>query len=473
MPYIWGKLKAKDMSSILQAINAEKAKGVTIRFELRTTKKDKDGKIPIRLIFQVRSERKVYNTGQSILLQCWDKKNQQAFYIEKKTAKAEYPQIKYELFLTQGEAKEFNDRLIEIINQTKAVTDRYKIDSIVFNANMVIEQLKKDKSPTTKKSEPTNQLFDFIDQYIEENTASRVPGSLTVYKSMKNHLLAYQLQTKKKVTFDKVDYSFFQSFQNFLIGRTKIVAGNSVPMLNNITIAKQLFTVKTFLNYAKMKGIAVPDQYKNFKIKKEETEVIALSIEEFESLYYLDLSNNKKLNQVRDVFCIACSTGLRYSDMKQLKREHIGNDEIKLKVIKTGIDLTIPLTVYSSSILGKYEAQLKPLPVISNQKMNDYVKDLCKLAGINSPIEIVRFHGAKREAITYPKYELIGCHTGRKTFVCLSLEKGMSAEQVMSITGHKTYQSFKKYLHVTEKLKKVVMLKAWGGELNTNKLKAV
>ena len=385
----------------------------------------------------------------------------------------DFPQIKYELFLTQSEAKEFNDKLIEVINQTKAVTDRYKIDKIVFNANMVIEKLKKDKAPTTKKSEPTNQLFDFIDQYIAENIASRVAGSLTVYKSMKNHLLAYQLHTKKKVTFDKVDFSFFQSFQNFLIGRTKIVAGNIVPMLNNITIAKQLFTVKTFLNYAKMNGITISDQYKNFKIKKEETEVIALNNEEFESLFYLDLSGNKKLCQVRDVFCIACSTGLRYSDTKQLKREHIDNDEIRLKVIKTGIDLTIPLTHYSSSILAKYGAQLKPLPVISNQRMNEYVKELCKLADINTPIEIVRFHGAKREAIIYKKYELIGCHTGRKTFVCLSLERGMSAEQVMSITGHKTYQSFKKYLHVTEKLKKVVMLKAWGGEIKESNLKAV
>ena len=81
------------MSSTLQAINAEKSKGITIRFELRTSEKDKDGKIPIRLIFQVRNERKVYNTGQSILIQCWDKKNQQAFYTDKKAAKANYPQI--------------------------------------------------------------------------------------------------------------------------------------------------------------------------------------------------------------------------------------------------------------------------------------------------------------------------------------------------------------------------------------------
>jgi len=87
---------------------------------------------------------------------------------------------------------------------------------------------------------------------------------------------------------------------------------------------------------------------------------------------------------------------------------------------------------------------------------------LCKEAEINEPIEIVRFRGSKRETETFPKYELIHLHTGRKTFCTLSLEKGMSAEQVMSISGHTDYKSFKRYVDVTEKLKKVVMEKAWG-----------
>jgi integrase len=187
----------------------------------------------------------------------------------------------------------------------------------------------------------------------------------------------------------------------------------------------------------------------------------------------MDLSENKRLAQVRDVFCFACTTGLRYSDLNQLKREHIKNDEIKLTVKKTRDFLTIPLNSYSKSILSKYEAMLKPLPVISNQNMNYAIKDLCKLAGIDEQIEIVRFRGINREAITYPKYELIGVHTGRKTFCTLSLEKGMSAEEVMSTSGHSDYRSFKRYVKITEQRKKVVMVKAWGGLKEENKLKAV
>ncbi len=171
-------------------------------------------------------------------------------------------------------------------------------------------------------------------------------------------------------------------------------------------------------------------------------EVISLTNEEFEALYYLDLSANKRLAQVRDVFCFACSTGLRYSDLNQLKREHIKHDEIRITVKKTKEPLSVPLTPYSKNILAKYEAMHRPLPVISNQRLNDYVKELCSMAGISEQVEIVRFRGTKREAITYKKYELIGVHTGRKTFATLSLERGMSAEEVMTITGHQGLPKF-------------------------------
>jgi integrase len=227
------------------------------------------------------------------------------------------------------------------------------------------------------------------------------------------------------------------------------------------------------LNYAKKQGVVVSDKYKDFKIKKENLEVIVLSNEEFESLFYLDLSANKRLAQVRDVFCFACTTGLRYSDLAQLKREHIKSDEIRITVKKTKEQLSVPLNPYSKAILAKYKAMHRPLPVISNQKLNDYIKELCKIAGISELVEIVRFRGTKREAITYKKYELIGVHTGRKTFATLSLEKGMSAEEVMTITGHRDYQSFKRYVKITEQRKKLVMLKAWGGKLSSMQLKAV
>ena len=452
----------------------------TIRFSLRKDKKLKDGTAPIELVYQIKGQRKYYNTGFKSFPECWDADNQKGIYLDKKAAKKALPAIEPDLIPTNKETDELNDNIADIASQIKDIEKRFELDKVTYSAQMIVDKLKAEKGGATKVDLTSKVLFNFIDRYIETHKTTREPGSLSVYSAMKAHLEAYQKYTRRSVTFESIDYSFFQSFQNFLIEKRGI---------NNTTVAKQLSTVKTFLTYARLQGIEISDKYKDFKVKKETLEVIALTNDEFETLYNMDLSGNKKLSQVRDVFCFACATGLRYSDMAQLKREHIKSDEIIVTIKKTKERLSIPLTFYSKAILAKYKEQNKPLPMISNQKMNDYLKGwdqknkkgitvkyhsgLCELAGINEQIEIVRFRGAKRETNTYPKFKLIGVHTGRKTFATLSLEKGMSAEEVMTITGHKDYQSFKRYVKVTEQRKKVVMLKAWKGGKKDSNLKAV
>ncbi|HEV7332333.1 MAG TPA: site-specific integrase [Flavisolibacter sp.] len=450
----------------------------TIRFQLRTDKIDKQGKSPVRLIYQLHGQRKYYETGKKLFSRQWDSDAQKALYLDKKAAKKLLAEVDYALLLSEKEVQEFNRELQDLVRDIENIEKRFELDKVTYSVEMVLQKLNEQQTPTTQKDSPSKFLFDFIDRYISEHKETREAGSLTVYKSLRTHLQDYQRHTRKKVSFEKITYEFFQSFQNFLItgaGTTINRKGEEMPRtpLNNTTVAKQLSTVKTFLNYARKHGVKVPDSYRDFTIKREKLEVIALTNEEFETLYYFDLNGNKRLEQVRDVFCFACTTGLRYSDLNQLRREHIKEDEIRLTVKKTKEHLSIPLTPYSKAILAKYEEMHRPLPIISNQKMNAYIKELCEKAGINEPVEIVRFSGAKRIATTYPKYELIGVHTGRKTFATLSLERGMSAEEVMTITGHKDYQSFKRYVKVTEQRKKVVMLKAWGEAPSEVKLKRV
>jgi integrase len=450
----------------------------TIRFNLRIDKKNNQGLCPIELIYQVEGQRKYYGTGSIIHPAYWFQNVQAAFYKDPKVVKKEFPAIDKAQLWTAKQVENFNNDLYKFKDIIGEIEQRFELDRIPYTCSMVVNQLKVLKGKKTAKEVRSNLLFDFMDEYITANESTRAKGSLSVYKALKSHLEAYQRHTGKKITFDLIDFQFFEMFQSFLISHRK---------LNNTTVAKQLSTVKTFLNYARVRGIEVGTNYKDFKIKRESLEVIALTNDEFEKLYHLDLSGNKRLQQVRDVFCFACSTGLRYSDLEQLKREHIKEDEIRLTVKKTKEQLSIPLTPYSTAILNKYKDQARPLPVISNQKLNQYLKGwdedvkgkvkhnpgLCELAGINEQIEIVRYRGAKREAIVYPKYELIGVHTGRKTFATLSLEKGMSAEEVMSITGHRDYQSFKRYVKVTEQRKKVVMLAAWKNPKQKSKLKAI
>jgi integrase len=433
----------------------------TINFVLRSQKTLKSGLVPVYLTYSIHRARIFYSVDAAVYPGNWDEGKRRACYLT--NAEAKERGITKDQLLMKSEVDAINDTIQQVIMKIDAIEKKFGANDIAFSSEMVINELKGKQSAVTKKEERKGLVFDWMDKYITEHETIREKGSLSVYNSVKNHLKAYQDETSHKVTFESIDNKFFQSFQRFLVKRTKKdKAGNVSPMLNNTTIAKALSTLKTFLGYAKDSGIEISDSYRDFTIKKEKLEVIALTQEEFDSLLKMDLSKNERLDKVRDLFVFSCSTGFRHSDVAQLKREHINEDEIKLTVKKTKTSLMVPLNVISAGILDKYKNQHKPLPVASNQFLNRELKSLCKSAGIDQPIEIVRFHGAKRVAVTYPKYELIHFHTGRKTFCTLSLEKGMAAQDVMAISGHTDYKSFARYVNVTEKRKKVVMLKAWG-----------
>jgi integrase len=447
----------------------------TIRFELRKDKIDKDGKSPIRIIYQIKSDRKYYSTGEKVPESNWNEKDQEAVYFK---IDEHGKKVKGELM--DLDVKKINNALKDLKRDIEKIEERFEANGVVYDVEMIISELQGSKLPIVKKDASSKELFAFIDKYINDHELTRVKGSLSVYRSLKGHLQGYEQKTGKAVTFDKIDYSFFQGFQNYLVGLTKKEKDQktgkekTVRALNNITIAKQLSTLKTFLNYAKAQGIEVSNKYASFKIKREnDLEVIALTRKEFDALYNMDLSKRPAWDQVRDVFIFSCATGLRYSDLNQLRREHIKEEHIDLTAIKTSHKTKIPLNPYSKAILKKYAKNPKPLPVISNQRSNEHLEKICDWAGLNEPVEIVRKYGAHREEISYKKYQLIRMHCGRKTFASLSLEAGMPAEYVMKIGGWKDYKSFKRYMNLTDESTMKAMSQAWGAKIVQPKLKAV
>ncbi|MBN7817286.1 site-specific integrase [Algoriphagus pacificus] len=433
----------------------------TVKFILRHDLENKKGEQPLMLVIHLAGQRKVISTGIKLIPNLWsaDKQEIKDITVKQKTLleKQFSDAVPQKSILIQ-----YQDELLRLRNQIRQIEENFRLNEIPYNLEMLVEKIKESKKPLIKKTERTDLVFDFIDKYIEENELSRVKGSMVVYKSLKKHLKNFQDERRSPIRFEDMDYSFMQSFQNFLIKWKEVNPETGyVHTLYNISIAKQLSTLKTFLGYAIIKGINVNNGYKTFKIKREKLEVIALNQKEFDSLYELDLKSNKRLDQVRDIFLFSCVTGYRYSDLRQLKREHIKNDEIRLTTTKTKEPLVVPLTRISKEILKKYEDMISPIPMISNQKLNKYVKEVCKLAEINDPVEIIRFKGAKRYASLHPKHELVSAHTGRKTFVTLSLAKGIPAEVVMKITGHSDYKSFKRYVEVDEDRKRNAMSLAW------------
>ena len=167
------------------------------------------------------------------------------------------------------------------------------------------------------------------------------------------------------------------------------------------------------------------------------------------------------LEKTRDLFCFCAFTSLRYSDMAKVKRNDIIGDCLYVTTQKTNDRLPIDLNSFAKAILKKYENELFPkglaLPVIANQNMNYYLKDLCELCGFNTPITKVFFRAGQKVEETYPKWALIGTHVGRRTFICFALASGIPPQVVMKWTGHSDYKAMRPYIDIAEKTKAAAM----------------
>ena len=138
-------------------------------------------------------------------------------------------------------------------------------------------------------------------------------------------------------------------------------------------------------------------------------------------------------------------------------------DRIQLTTQKTKDRLTIPLLPQAREILNLHKDKyITALPTISNQKTNEYLKELGKLAELTAPVTVIQYFGSKRDEQTYPKHEKLSTHIARKTFVTLALEKGMRPETIMKITGHKDFKAMKPYIKLVDQQVKDELFEAWG-----------
>lgn len=233
----------------------------------------------------------------------------------------------------------------------------------------------------------------------------------------------------------------------------------------NTTTLKNVKLLKWFLKWAHRKKYLECNDFDLFSPKLKtvsDKEVVFLSWAELMKLYNMKFPPNKLyLERARDVFCFQCFTSLRYSDVDNLKKEDIKENHFTIVAIKTGSTLTIDLNDYSRSILDKYKESVfdnnRALPVISNQTYNDYLKELCFIAGINEPIKTAYYKGGKRIEEIKPKYDLISSHTGRRTFICNALLMGILPITVMEWTGHSDYKAMKPYIAIADEERKKAM----------------
>ena len=232
----------------------------------------------------------------------------------------------------------------------------------------------------------------------------------------------------------------------------------------NRTIQKQIRILKSFLRWISRHGYTINSGVLEFKLRLKviPRTVTFLKYKELMHFFHYEFPKEKEyLSKARDMFCFMAFTSLRYSDLAALRPVNLVDGYLDFCTEKTDDKLHIALNEHAQRIIDKYSWYKGNtiFPVPSNQKLNDYLKEAAKLAGLDREISQVYFKGNTRHEDTYKFWEQISCHDARRTFVCCSLALGIPASVVMSATGHSDYATMKPYIEVADETQKMQMEK--------------
>ena len=405
-----------------------KVKGTPeVRFILQSTTEPKKPTY-VFAYFHYKGKRLKYSTGEKVSPEAW--RNGRAI------ASAKYP----ENTDVNSNLDKIRGYTIEIFRETGGA-----IEPIEFRKELDYRMGYAVRPESVVAKVPT--LLEFIETALREREIQPniKESSLQAVRKIQKHLLAYSKEKGKALLFQDIDQPFFHVFKAWLFAPPRNLQTNYVHKLFSL--------LRMFMRDAKQRGLHRSEAFEGFKIKKEETTKIALSFEELENLYKLDLMANPRLERVRDLFLIGCYSGLRFSDFSRLSPEHIkavdGSKMIEIDTQKTGEKVFIPLFPILETLLQKYAFAV---PKISGQKMNDYLKELGQLAGMDGRLLVRNSAGGNRRELDMAKWEKLTTHVARRSFATNFYLAGLPAFQIMKITGHRTESSFRQYICIDAKM---------------------
>lgn len=364
-----------------------------------------------------------------------------------------------------------------VIDQLRLTVDTYFLSAEAPSADDLRELLQKIVRPEGAASarESRRSVFVAYDAFMAERGERNKWTDATLKKMMnvRRHLKEWREDLK----WEDLDEAGLFSYMEHLRTATQMdnkckrkdVGSDEVTErrkgLRDSTVEKHLAMLKWFLGWAENKGFLTCYDYRTFrpKLQKVENPVIFLEWDELMTLYNIDLEERPDLARVRDVFAFCAFTSLRYSDVKALRWADVSDTCITVTTQKTSDALRIELNDYSSELIGRYVDEAFPddrvFPVLSNQKMNDRLKELGQLCGFDRLIRITEFRNGKRQDSLVPKWKLLGTHAARRTFICNALMMGIAPNIVMRWTGHADYDSMKPYIAVADSVKAKAMAK--------------
>lgn len=376
----------------------------------------------VYLLFSYSNNRFKYSTGIKIHPDFWNPNEQKARDTRKFT-----------------HAAEINTRLK---NMSTCVENEYRRlinDKITPNNDRL--RLKLDELLLKREIKNEKDFILFIENYIK--TTNKRLNTIKQYNTALSRIKDYKEFTRKGLLFEDIDLNFYEDFTAYLTNHKNYGINTIGTIFKNI---------KVFMSEAVERGLTTNNQFRSKKFKKtaETSESIYLSTNEIDQLYKLDLSNNPRLDRVRDLFIVGCYTGLRFSDLSQIKGENLIDNKTKLKITtqKTDQIVIIPLHRYIKEIIKKYDGV--PPTALSNQKMNEYLKEMAEKANLITEVVLTFTKGGQKVTETNKKYELVTVHTARRSFATNAYLNDVPSISIMKITGHKTEKAFLTYIKISQ-----------------------
>ena len=401
-----------------------------INFIIRAKVKDNKNKL-VTIYVNVnngREQRITLKTEYKIPIKFWNKKRQEV------VQKHDFESGDYTII-----NQYLSDIKIKIGNHINEMNRQYKPITYESVGNLINNQPKDEEEIVI----PT--INEYISRFIEKTTDCSIltekgnkysKGTIRNYKQLLRLLFEY---SENEIPFSKIDRQFGEDFIGFLTqkGYSKNYTGRIISR------------IKSIMNRAKKEGLVDVYDYMDYKVYKESVFNIFLTIEELHRMMDLDLSHDKSMEKVRDIFVFGCFIGQRISDYNTGKAFILENGDNNIKLLKiiqqkTNAKVTIPLRKEPLEILRKYNYQL---PKVSPQRINKLIKQIGLLARIDNEIEYETTVGGIIRKRRIKKYDLIKTHTARRSMITNMVISGkLNTHHMMLISGHKKEIDFYNYV---------------------------
>ena len=391
----------------------------TVKFYL--DKERKNGSL-ILVTFTFNHERLRFSTGLNVPKKAWDDEDQKA------TPVKDYVE-------TNKHLRDVNSFLLNIYDGlfpkgAKISKEDVKKKSLEIREAYQVFAGRKDVDISNKTS-----LVEYIPIFQARYKNKVSANHIQHFNGIKTHLETFQKKTDTIVTFDSISKDFYIKFTDYL------KAANLKPN----TIGSHIRRIKRLMNEANEDKLTTNQEHRarGFKVQKEDADTIYLTEDDIHALYKLKI-DDLRMRKIRDLFVLNCHTGLRHSDWPKVTLENIDEKKLYVKTQKTNEPVIIPVHPIIIEIINRYGSGTT---IPTNQEANRVLRWLGEYAVTK-----------KITKGNLDKWLQIRTHTVRRSFATNAYLSGVPMLSIMQITGHRTTESFLRYIRVS-KLENAMKLK--------------